>query len=179
MSRATILASAALLLAVFAVFTALFVVFAPQTQTPGERTAAYERDSAYEEGDLLRHMVLFQRYLEKAALASDAGNPELAAFYAQKIEENAHLVVDSGFMIDGKDVSEIAADVALPRAAELVRVAEAGGDVRPALTRMAVGCNACHIRSGYGLVRVEVPTEDDGLYPSQDFAPLSARRAAE
>ena len=179
MSRATILASAALLLAVFAVFTALFVVFAPRTQTPDERTAAYERDAAYEEGDLLRHMILFQRYLEKAALASEAGNPELTAFYAQKLEENTYLVVDSGFMIDGQDVSAIAADVALPRAAELVRVAESGGDVRPALTAMAIGCNACHIRSGYPLVRVAVPTEDDGLYPSQDFAPISARTAGE
>ncbi|MDT0632142.1 hypothetical protein RQM47_10315 [Rubrivirga sp. S365] len=177
MSRATILASAALLLAVFAVFTAMFTVFAPNTQTPAQRAEDYVRNTAFEEGDLLRHMILFQRYLEKAALAADAGNPELAAFYAQKIEENAHLVVESGFVIDGQDVSAIAAEVALPRAADLVRVAEQGGDVRPALARVAVGCNACHIRSGYPLIRVDVPDGRGGLYPSQDFAPLSVRGA--
>lgn len=178
MSRATILASAALLLSVFAVFTALFVVFAPRTETPDQRASAFARDAAVEEGALLRHMVLFQRYLEKAALASDAGNAELAAFYAEKIEENTRLVIDGGFDIDGQDVSEIAAQVALPRAAALVEAAGEGGDLRPALAQMALGCNACHIRSGYGLIVVEVPTEDDGLYPSQDFRPLSARRPA-
>ena len=178
MSRATILASAALLTSVFAVFTALFVAFAPQTQSPERRAEAAVRDAAYEEGDLLRHMVLFQRYLEKAATAADAGNAELAAFYAEKIEENAHLVVESGFVIDGQDVSQIAAEVALPRAAELAHVAEQGGDVRPALERMAIGCNACHIRSGYGVVRVAVPEGDASLHPSQEFAPLSARGAA-
>ena len=175
-SRAQIVAVAALLLALFAVFTALFAVFAPRTETPDERAAAFTRDAAVEEGDLLRHMVLFQRYFEKAALASEAGNAELAAFYAQKIEENAALVVDGGFVIDGQDVSEIAAQVALPRAAALVEAAEAGGDLRPALAQMALGCNACHIRSGYGLVQVEVPGGADRLYPSQDFRPLSARR---
>ena len=114
-------------------------------------------------------MVLMQRYVEKAALASDAGNAELTAFYADKISERAGRVIDGGYVVDGIDVSAIAAEVADPRADALVQAAASGDRAQfdEAYARMVDGCNTCHKRSGYGLVRVVRP--EANTYPSQVF----------
>lgn len=172
MTRSAVTAAAALLVALFAAFTALFAVFAPGTLTPDERQEEQRLLGQTAEGDLLLHMVLFQRYLEKAAIAGAAENWELAAFYAEKIEDNSQRVVDGGYLIDGVDVSALAAEVALHRAENLVAAAEAAEPepFRVATGQMIDGCNACHRRSGYRYVQIIAPDESE--YPSQDFAPL-------
>lgn len=172
MSRASVAAAAALLVAVFAAFTALFAVFAPGTPTLDDRVEESRLLGQTAEGDLLLHMVLFQRYLDKAAIAGEAGNWDLAAFYAEKIEENSQRVVDGGYLLDGVDVSALAAEVAVPRAAGLVEAARTGGaeGFEAALGRMVDGCNACHRRAGYREVQIVRP--DGAAYPSQDFTPI-------
>ncbi len=169
-SRATALAAVALLVSIFAAFTALFVVFDPRVATPDERgeESRVARDVA--EGDLLTKMTLFQRYVEKARLAADAGNWPLAAFYAEKIEENAVRVVDAGYVIDGVDVSAIADEVGVPRARALAQAADAADPARfeVAYGRMIDGCNTCHKRAGFRVVQIVPP--DAARYPSQDFS---------
>ncbi|MAQ92379.1 MAG: hypothetical protein CMM84_02440 [Rhodothermaceae bacterium] len=110
-----------------------------------------------------------QRYVEKAALASDAGNTELTSFYADKISERATRVIDGGYVVDGIDVSAIAAEVADPRASALVEAAASGdrAEFDAAYEVMVDGCNACHARAGYGLIRIQRP--DGAAYPSQVF----------
>lgn len=178
MDRPTSIAVAALLVALFAALTALFVVFAPGTQTADARLDRARLGLRASEGELLQHMVLFQRYAEKTALAAEADNWELAAFYADKIRDNAVLVVDGGYVIDGVDVSQIAATMALERAEALVAATEAGDPsaYAAAYARMIDGCNTCHKRAGFRYVEIVEP--DAARYPSQRFAPLSARPTA-
>ncbi len=170
MSRAVALAATALLVSIFAVFTALFVVFTPGVATPAQRgeTSRVARDA--EEGDLLTKMTLFQRYVEKARLAADAGNWPLVAFYAQKVEENAVRIVDAGYTIDGVEVSAIAAEVAVPRAQALAQAAATADPARfeAAYTHMIDGCNTCHRRAGYSVIQIVPP--DAASYPSQNFS---------
>lgn len=160
------------MVAIFAAFTALFSVFAPGTPSAGQRVEESRLLGQTAEGDLLLHMVLFQRYLDKAAIAGEAGNWDLAAFYAEKIEENSQRVVDGGYLVDGVDVSALAAEVAVPRAAGLVEATQTGeaDAFEVALGRMVDGCNACHRRSGYREIQIVPPA--GAAYPSQDFTPI-------
>ena len=168
-NRALAVSLVALLVALLSVITALFAAFAPGVSSPGERQAERDGRLAEDEASLLDHMVLMQRYVEKAALAADAGNRPLAAFYAQKISERATRVIDGGYVVDGIDVSAIAAEIADPRATALVEAAEAGtaDQFEAAYQQMVNGCNACHLRAGYGVVRIQRPDAD--TYPSQVF----------
>ncbi len=174
MNRSSAVAAVALLVALFAVLTALFAVFRPNVGTGAERTVENARLTAAREGQLLQHMVLFQRYAEKLALAVDAGNAPLATFYAQEIEGNAERLVDGGYVVDGIDVSAIAAEVALPRAARLTDAAESGDRARvdAAFAQMLDGCNACHKRSGRRWIVVGVPPACVSAHPSLSFAPV-------
>lgn len=171
MTRALAVTLVSLAVSVVALLTALVAVLTPPIPTP-ERRAIERHDRAEaDEATLLNHMVTMQRYVEKAALASEAGNWPLTAFYAQKIDERAGRVVEGGYVVDGIDVSAIAAEVADPRATALAEAAASGDSSRfaAAYAEMVVGCNACHIRSGYGLVRIVRP--DANRYPSQVFEP--------
>ena len=170
MSRALAVSLAALLVASFAALTALFAAFAPDLASATERQVERDGRLAEDEAALLEHMVLMQRYVEKAALASDAGNWPLTAFYADKISERATRVIDGGYVVDGIDISQIAAEVADPRAAALAEAARTGDAERfdAAYKQMVAGCNACHARSGYGVVQIRRP--DGARYPSQRFS---------
>ena len=169
-NRALAVSLVALMVALLSLLTALFAAFAPDVGTAGQRQTEREGRRASDEAALLEHMVLMQRYVEKAALAADAGNRPLAAFYAQKISERATRVIDGGYVIDGTDVSAIAAEVADPRATALVRAAESGDRAQfdAAYGQMVMGCNTCHRLSGYGLVEIRRPDAD--VYPSQVFS---------
>ena len=170
MNRALAVSLVALLVALLSVITALFAAFAPGVSSLGERQAERDGRLAEDEASLLDHMVLMQRYVEKAALAADAGNRPLAAFYAQKISERATRVIDGGYVVDGIDVSAIAAEIADPRATALVGAAKTGSadQFEVAYQQMVNGCNACHLRAGYGVVQIQRPDAD--TYPSQVFA---------
>lgn len=172
MNRALAVSLAALLVALLSLLTALFAAFAPDIPTSDQRRAERDGTLAEDEASLLDHMVLMQRYVEKAAIAADAGNGPLAAFYAQKISERAGRVIDGGYVVDGVDVSAIARQVADPRADALVEAAASGDRARfdAAYAQMVDGCNACHKRSGYGLVNIRRP--DAETYPSQVFDPV-------
>lgn len=169
MTRALAVSLVALMVALFSLITALFAAFVPDIATSGERQI--ERDGQLEEDEasLLDHMVLMQRYVEKAALASDAGNWPLTAFYADKISERATRVINGGYTVDGIDISQIAAEVADPRAAALVDAASSGDaqEFNAAYDQMVIGCNTCHARSAYGVIRIRRP--DAARYPSQVF----------
>lgn len=174
MERSPVLAVVALLVALFAVLTSLFAVFRPDVGSGDTRAEQLADRDETRERELLMHMVLFQRYAEKMALATQAGNTPLATFYAEEIEENAERVVDGSYTEDGIDLSAIAAEVALPRAQRLVAAARSGDAARTdaALAQMLDGCNACHRRSGHRWIVVQVPPAGASPYPSQSFAPV-------
>ncbi len=81
-------------------------------------------------------------------------------------------MVDGGYLVDGVDVSALAAEVAVPRAAGLVEATQTGeaDAFEVALGRMVDGCNACHRRSGYREIQIVPPA--GAAYPSQDFTPI-------
>lgn len=169
MTRALAVSLVALMVALLSLITALFAAFAPNIATVGERQIERDGRLAEDEASLLDHMVLMQRYVEKAALASEAGNWPLTAFYADKISERATRVIDGGYVVDGTDVSQIAAEVADPRADALVEAAQSGdaAQFQGAYDQMVIGCNTCHARAGYGVIRIQQP--DQARYPSQVF----------
>ncbi|PAP77858.1 cytochrome c [Rubrivirga marina] len=169
MTRTLIVALLSLAVALLSLLTALFAAFAPDIPTVASRDTERATRARADEATLLDHMVLMQRYVEKAALAADAGNGPLTEFYAQKIDERAARVVDGGYVVDGIDVSAIAAEVANPRAAALAEAAASRDSARfrEAYAQMVDGCNTCHRRAGYGLIRIQRP--DAARYPSQAF----------
>ena len=169
MNRALAVTLVSLAVAVLALLTALVAIFTPPIPTPESRAVERHDQAEEDEATLLDHMVLMQRYVEKAALASEAGNWPLTQFYAQKIDERAGRVIEGGYVVDGVDVSAIAAEVADPRATALTEAAATRDSARfaAAYDDMIIGCNACHVRSGYGLVRIVRP--DASRYPSQVF----------
>ena len=170
MTRALAVSLVALLVALFSLITALFAAFAPNVASVAERQLERDGRAAEDEASLLDHMVLMQRYVEKAALASEAGNWPLTSFYADKISERATRVIDGGYVVDGKDVSQIAAEIADPRAAALADAARTGDaeQFQAAYEQMVAGCNACHAASGYNVIRIRRP--DGARYPSQRFS---------
>ena len=175
-NRALVVSLLALGAAMLALLTALFAAFSPNIPTRESR--AIERDGMEKEAEatLLDQMVLMQRYVEKAALAADAGNWPLVAFYSDKIDERATRVIDGGYIVDGIDVSAIAAEVANPRAAALAQAARTRDSTQyaAAYATMVDGCNTCHARAGYPVIRIVRP--DASTYPSQVFAERGAGR---
>ncbi len=169
LSRVLAVALLSLAVALLSLLVAMFAFFGPTFPTAETYAAERAERSRNDEATLLDHMVLMQRYVEKAALASDAGNWELTSFYADKISERAARVIDGGYIVDGIDVSAIAAEVADPRADALVEAASTGDVAQfdAAYEQMVVGCNTCHGRSGYPLIRIRRPDAD--MYPSQAF----------
>ncbi len=177
MNRSSVVAFTSLLVALFAVVTALFAVFRPDVGTEASRGVEMQRDSERETQALLVHMVLYQRYAEKAHDAAAAANWPLATFYAEEIQENSERLIDSGITINKIDISQIAAEVALPRAQRLVAAARSGQRARfdSTYALMLDGCNACHKRSGHRYVQIQAPAAP-GAYPSQSFAPIPGLR---
>ncbi len=177
MHRSSVVAAAALMVALFAVMTALFAVFRPDVGTETSRRVEIQRDGEREMQALRVHMVLYQRYAEKAQLAAEADNWPLAAFYAGAIQDNTERLIDGGIADGGIDISEIAAEVALPRAQRLVAAAQSGQKARfdSTYALMLDGCNACHKRSGRRFVQIQAPAVP-GAYPSQSFAPIPGLR---
>lgn len=172
MDRSPAVAVAALLVALFAVLTALFAVFRPGVGTSDAREAEVRARVEMREQQLRLHMVLFQRYVEKLALARQAQNRPLAAFYAGDIERNAMRMVEGRYVYGptNVDLSAIAAEVALPRAQALAAAAEGASDaaVDAAFARMIDGCNQCHRRAGVRWIAIQAPPAP-GSYPSQAF----------
>ena len=162
-----------LLLASIAVLTALFAVFRPNVATPEERGAEARMRGEADSQQLLVHMVLYQRYAEKADAAARADNWPLAAFYAHEIEENTERLIDNEIVDDGTDLSAIASEVMLPRSERLLAAARSGDRARFDSTYAVVidGCNACHKRSDHRFVQIQTPTAE-AKYPSQSFAPI-------
>lgn len=169
MNRALAVTLVALGVSVLAFLTALIAVATPPIPTRESRAIERHDQLAEDEATLLDHMVLMQRYVEKAALSAEAGNWPLTAFYAQKIDERAQRVIEGGYVVDGIDVSAIAAQVADPRAHALTEAAATRDSAlfQAAYDEMVAGCNTCHASSGYGLVRIVRP--DANRYPSQVF----------
>lgn len=174
MTRALAVALLALLVSLLSLLTALFAAFTPALPTPEIRETEITGRASYDEATLLNHMVNMQRYIEKTAIAAEAGNWPLVAFYADKIDERATRVIDGGYIVDDIDVSAIAAEVADPRASALAEAARTrdADQFAVAYDRMVDGCNACHLRAGYGLVRIVRP--DAARYPSQSFETTGA-----
>ena len=167
-----------LLVAMLSLLTAMFAISAPPFPTSESRAIERATRAQYDEASLLDHMVNMQRYVEKAALAAEAENWPLVAFYSDKISERATRVIDGGYVVDGTDVSAVAAAVADPRADALVAAARTGDadTYRAAYTSMVGGCNACHAQSGYPVIQIQEP--DAARYPSQVFTPPRLGRPA-
>lgn len=142
----------------------LLAACSPPTAPPPEAHTA-------DEPDVLLAMVYMQRYLEKTALAAEAGNWSLADRYAHELEEAAERM--EGAEHDGVDLGHLTETAFLPaheRLEEAVRARDRAA-YDTAMQDLVQTCNACHSAAGYGDVRIVVPTEWSRPFPSQDFAP--------
>ena len=168
--KPSVLPLAALVVASAALLVALFAAFAPErTPVPAPQEEASEPES---EGALLDLMARFQRFAEKLHASAEARNWPLATFYVEEIPENSGALAVGGFEDEGINISALGADW-LPPVAEQLEAAvaaedpEAFGQVYGALVAT---CNRCHQATGHPYVRIVIPTATP--YPSQDFAPL-------
>jgi cytochrome c553 len=126
--------------------------------------------------DLLLLMASMQRFGEKLYFSAEAGNWPLADLYAHELEEAAEELVEGGFEKNDVDLGDFARASFLPTL-ERVEAAVRAGDgaaFQPAYADLVTSCNACHAATGYGLVRIIVPTDPARPYPSQDFRPAPA-----
>jgi len=125
------------------------------------------------EHDLLLSMLYMQRFLEKTALAAEAGNWPLADRYAHELEEAAEAL--EGASHDGVDLWDLTRSAFLPaheRLEAAISVRDRIGYDR-AMGDLVQACNACHAAAGYGDVRIIAPTDFSRPFPSQDFAPAA------
>ena len=123
-----------------------------------------------DEISLIYHMSFISRYATKLYFAGDAENWELADIYSHEIEEISEDIVSRGEMHDGINISELVDTMLLPQIEKLEEAIDSG-DRQMFLSRYTVmveTCNACHVASDYGAVKVAVPQSNPF---SQDFSP--------
>jgi len=112
-------------------------------------------DEAHE-ADIITTMGHMQLFLHKITLAVNAGNLELADFYAHELEETIE-TAESIEAYHDIAVGELTESMLTPTF-EAFEQALDGSDVADVDSRVdnvITACNACHEATGYGMIRIE------------------------
>lgn len=123
---------------------------------------------ADEEPDMIGTMGQLQLFLHKLSLSVDAGNIELADFYAHELEE-AIEAAESIEAYHDIPVGRLTGSILTPTFEQLEKAL--GGDpeaVRARLRGVVSSCNGCHEATGYGMIRI---APSDANPYMQDFEP--------
>lgn len=124
------------------------------------------------EPDLVGNMGDLQRFSHKMDLAIGKGNLPLADFYAHELEETieATLAIES---YHDQPIGELTQAMMVPAFERLEEALDAepldAAALDAAVDGYVAACNACHLASGYGYIRIE-RTETNPFM--QSFAPL-------
>ncbi len=110
---------------------------------------------ADDEPDLIDTMGQLQLFLHKLSLSVNAGNVELADFYAHELEE-AIEAAESIEAYHDIPVGRLTSSILTPTF-ELLEDALDSGDpdaIGPRLRGVISSCNGCHDATGYGFIRI-------------------------
>ncbi|MDZ7788971.1 MAG: hypothetical protein U5L08_00465 [Xanthomonadales bacterium] len=110
---------------------------------------------AEEEPEMIETMGQLQLFLHKLSLSVDAGNIELADFYAHELEE-AIEAAESIEAYHDIPVGRLTGSILTPTF-ENLEAALDGGDpeaVKSRLRGVISSCNGCHEATGYGFIRI-------------------------
>lgn len=114
-----------------------------------------------------------QRLTHKMALAADAGNPGLAAFYMHESIEQLKNIQRESPEYEGQPVALMIDRIGLPAYeafAEAVEVRPVDrGRMLGALDGVVASCNRCHEGTGHGMIRITRGTEVNPF--NQSFKP--------
>lgn len=114
---------------------------------------------ASDEADMIGTMGQMQLFLHKLSLSVNAGNIELADFYAHELEE----AIEAAEGIEKYHeipVGQLTESMLVPtfEAFEKALDGEDADQVRSQLGEVIQACNACHQATGYGFIDIQ-PTE--------------------
>ncbi len=114
-----------------------------------------------------------QRLTHKLALSADAGNAELAAFYLHETGAQLSKIQVEAPEYEGLPVAVLIDRMAHPALADFGAVLAGGGADRAAMLACLDGviqsCNACHLATRHGFIRITRGTEVNPF--NQSFAP--------
>lgn len=124
---------------------------------------------ASDEPDMIGTMGKMQLFLHKLSLSVDAGNTELADFYAHELEE----AIEAAEGIDEYHdipVGQLTEAMLVPsfEAFEKTLDGEAPDQARSRLDQVIQACNACHQATGFEFIHIQ-PSESNPYM--QSFAP--------
>jgi hypothetical protein len=112
-----------------------------------------------------------QRLTYKLALSADAGNAELAAFYLHESQEQLRKIQAEAPVYENIPVALLIDRLAHPAYAPMQEAVTAkdAKRMREGMNAIVQACNACHIATQHGFIRITVGT---GVNPfNQSFAP--------
>lgn len=124
---------------------------------------------AADEPDMIGTMGELQLFLHKLSLSVDAGNIELADFYAHELEESIE-AAESIEAYHDIPVGRLTESILTPTFEQLEAAID-GGEVDAIRSRMRgviSSCNGCHESTGYGFIRI---APSDANPYMQDFEP--------
>jgi len=100
-------------------------------------------------------MSQMQLFLHKLSLSVDAGNAELAEFYAHELEETIE-AAESIEKYHDIPVGQLTGSILTPTAESLEEALDGGNPeaVRSRLRGVTSSCNGCHEATGYGFIRI-------------------------
>jgi cytochrome c553 len=110
---------------------------------------------ADESPDMIETMSQLQLFLHKLSLSVDAGNLELADFYAHELEETIE-AAESIEAYHDIPVGRLTGSILTPTF-ETLEAALDGGDpeaVQSRLRGVISSCNGCHEATGYSFIRI-------------------------
>lgn len=108
------------------------------------------------EPDMIATMGQMQLFLHKISLSVEAGNRELADFYAHELEETIE-AAESIEEYHDIPVGELTAAMLTPgfEAFEAALDGDDAGQVESRMGDLIEACNACHQATGYEFIRIE------------------------
>ena len=135
-----------------------------------EEDEGREHVSGKEDPEVAVYMGRVHVYAQKLWASGQAGNLELAKFYQHEIEEVFEDLEAANVVDDGVDISAQMHIYGLPAVEALEEHFEKNGltGFVEAYDGLLNNCNACHMASGYPIVKVIAPTE---VPQGQDFSP--------
>lgn len=136
-------------------------------------TTAHDESEEHEEGEYELAMAMghLQRFAGKLWFAGSQENWELSAFYAHELEEVMEEVIDHDVVDDGKNISQLMEQMALPSLEYMEEIVKAknSSEFESAYLGLVNACNSCHAISDHGFIEIIVPSTPS--ITNQNYAP--------
>lgn len=125
---------------------------------------------ADQEPDMIDNMVAMQYFLHKLSLSVEAGNHELADFYAHELEETIE-EAETISEYHGHPIGALVTSMLVPAFDAFEDALDEGrhAELGDRLDQVINSCNACHGATGYDFIRIQRNTHNPYM---QAFEPL-------